>query len=642
MRRGARAAFAAFAVLAVAPAAAMQLASADLRRMSLEELGDIEITSVSKRAEPLSDAPSSVFVITADDIRRSGATSLPEVLRLAPNLQVAQGYAGGYAISARGFNSPAANKLLVLIDGRSIYTPLFSGVFWDVQDVMLEDVERIEVISGPGGTLWGVNAVNGVINVITRGALDTQGTLASGGVGNQGAALSLRHGGELGGGHYRLYARQVGRFHTETAAGTPLDDAGHHTQAGFRADWSGDGDSLTLHGDAYRARRGQPEPGSIQITGITLALSDVELSGANLGARWERRLGGGASIALQAHLDHTERSNPPTFGEVLDIVDLQFQHSMVPAAGHTLVWGAQYRHGWDRVTNSPYVAFLPAHLRQRWASLFVQDEIALDPALRLTLGARIERNDYTGREFLPNLRLAWKPRPEHLLWAAASRTVRAPSRLDHDTFVPGTPPFLLDGGADVRSETADVIELGYRGQPAPDLSFSVTAFQADYRHLRTQQIDPGRTFLFYANGMRGTVSGVEMWGQWQVSRGWRLGGGYTRLGQSFRLEPWSNDAAAVPTLEGANPSQRWSLRSSHDLPGGAEFDLMLRHVSGLSMPDVPGYWALDLRYGWRASDRVEVAVAGRNLFAAGHGEFTDAATRSQLQPGVFLSVACEF
>ena len=646
-RHGARAWIAALAVLAAAPAAAQfttaQLASLDLRRMSLEELGDIEITSVSKRAEPLSDAPSSVFVITADDIRRSGAASLPEALRLAPNLHVAQAYAGGYAISARGFNSPSANKLLVLIDGRSVYTPLFSGVFWDVQDLMLEDVERIEVISGPGGTLWGVNAVNGVINVITRHAADTQGTLVAGGIGNRNAALSLRHGGTLGnGGHYRVYARQLNRAHSETSAGTTMDDAGHHTQVGFRADWSNDGDHFMLHGDAYRAGRGQPAPGSIEISGITLALRDVETAGANLGARWERRLGGGASLALQAHLDHTERSNPPTFGEVLDLLDLQLQHTLQPAAGHTLVWGAQYRHSWDRVTNSAVVAFLPAHLRQRWASLFVQDEIALDPTLRLTLGARIERNDYTGREFLPNVRLAWKPRREHLLWAAASRTVRAPSRLDHDTYVPGAPPFLLDGGENVRSETADVIELGYRGQPARNLSLSVTAFHARYDHLRTQQIDPGFTYLFYANGMRGSVSGVEMWGRWQVSPRWRLSGGYTRLHQSFRLEPWSNDAAAVPMLEGANPQQRWSLRSSHDLPDGAQLDLMLRHVSALSLPEVPGYWALDMRYGWRPTPRVELAVAGRNLLSAGHGEFTPAATRAHLQPGVFLSAACEF
>ncbi len=621
----------------------MQLASVDLRRMSLEELGSIEITSVSKRAEPLSNAPSSVFVITADDIRRSGAANLPEALRLAPNLQVAEAYVGGYAISARGFNGTAANKLLVLIDGRSVYTPLYAGVFWDVQDVMLEDIERIEVISGPGGTLWGVNAVNGVINVITRSALETQGTLVSAGIGNQDAVLSLRHGGELdNGGHYRLYARQVGRAHTETAAGSKVDDAAHHTQLGFRADWSDAADTFTLHGDAYRGSRGQPEPGSIQVTGITLDLRDVELAGANLTGRWERRLDDGASIALQAYIDHTERSNPPTFGEVLDIVDLQLQHTVLPAAGHTLVWGAQYRHSWDRVTNSAVVAFLPAHLRQRWASLFVQDEITLDPTLRLTLGARIEHNDYTDLEFLPNVRLAWKPQPEHLLWAAASRTVRAPSRLDHDTYVPGAPPFILDGGENVRSETADVIELGYRGQPARDLSLSVTAFHADYRHLRTQQIDPGRTFLFYTNGMRGATSGVEMWGSWQVSSGWRLAGGYTRLSQSFRLEPWSNDAGAVPALEGANPARRWSLRSSHDLPGDAEFDLMLRHVSALSTPEVPSYWALDMRYGWRASDKVEFAVAGRNLFSAGHGEFTAAATRSHLQPSVFLSAVCEF
>jgi len=625
-----------------AQAAAVELAALDLRSMSLEELSRIEITSASRRAEPLSQAPTSVFVITAEDIRRSGATNLPEALRLAPNLHVARASSYGYAISARGLNGTAANKLLVLIDGRSVYTPLYSGVFWDVQEVVLEDVERIEVISGPGGTLWGVNAVNGVINVITRSAADTQGTLVAGGIGNQDLLLTARHGGEFaGGGHYRLYARQSGRAHTETADGTKADDSLRHTQVGFRADWADAVDSVSLRGAAYRGRHGQPEPGTISIIGTSLTLGDIDVAGANLSGRWLRRLGGGSRMMVQATLDHTERTVPPTFGEVLDLVDLQAQHISHPMPDHTLVWGAQYRHSWDRVTNSPIVAFLPAHLRQRWASLFAQDEIALSPTLRLTLGARLEHNDYTGSEFLPNVRLAWQASPSHLIWSALSRTVRAPSRLDHDTYVPGTAPFLLRGGEAVRAETADVFELGYRGQPTPKTSFAITAFHARYDHLRTQQIDPGGTFLTFASGMQGHTEGVETWGAWQVSPQWRLSGAFTWLGQSFRLKPGSNDAGAVAALEGANPERRWSLRSSYQLRHGAEFDAMLRHVSALSLPHVPSYWALDMRVGWRPSPNVELAVAGRNLFAAGHGEFTGLATRSHLQPGVFLSARWE-
>ncbi len=636
------------AACAVAGAAAassspLTLASLDLRRMSLEELSEIQITSVSRRAEPLSQAPQAVFVITAEDIRRSGATSLPEALRLAPNLHVARASAHGYAISARGFNSPSANKLQVLIDGRSVYTPLFSGVFWDVQEVMLEDVERIEVISGPGGTLWGVNAVNGLINVITRNAAETHGTLLTGGIGNQDLLLAARHGGELAGGtHYRLYARQTGRAHTETAAGDKVDDALRHTQVGFRTDWSDASDSISLRGAAYRGRHGQPLPGTIHISGMNFALGDIEVAGGHLSARWQRHLPGDSRVTVLATIDHTERTVPPTFSEVLDLLDLQAQHTSHPMPGHTLVWGAQYRHGWDRVTNSPYVAFLPGHVRQRWVSLFAQDEIELTPDLRLTLGARLEDNDYTGGEFLPNVRLAWKPADSQLLWAAASHTVRAPSRLDHDTYVPGAPPFLLRGGEAVRGETADVLELGYRGQPTPATSLAVTVFHARYDHLRTQEIDPGGTFVVYANGMKGHTEGLEAWGSWQVSPDWRLSGAFSWLGQRFRLKAGSNDVAAVPTLEGANPERRWSLRSSHRLRDNAEFDLMLRHVSALSVPEVPSYWALDMRYAWRPEPGVEFAVAGRNLFAAGHGEFTALATRSHLQPGVFLSARCEF
>jgi iron complex outermembrane receptor protein len=422
----------------IAAAAAAQQPPRRLADLTLEELSNLEVTSVSKRAERLSDAPASVFVITADDIRRSGATSLPEALRLAPNLQVARVGANGWAITARGFNSNSANKLLVLIDGRSVYSPLFSGVFWDVQELLLDDIERIEVVSGPGGTLWGVNAVNGVINVTTRAAGQTAGNLASAGAGNKEAALALRHGGELGdGASYRIYAKRVNRHHTQTASGAEVNDASQTTQLGFRADAARGTDTFTLQGDVYTGRRNQPPPGSFSVAGVTLALDTISVSGGNLIARWERKLADDASLSATFTYDRVERTVPPTFAETLDIADLQLQHAWRPAPAHQLVWGAEYRHALDRVGNSTIVAFLPGRLHQTWGALFAQDEITLLPEWRLTLGARVERNPYTGSEFLPSLRLAWKARPEHLLWGALSRTVRAPSRLDRDTFVPG-------------------------------------------------------------------------------------------------------------------------------------------------------------------------------------------------------------
>jgi iron complex outermembrane receptor protein len=617
-----------------------------LTDLSLEELSNIEIISGSKRAERLSDTPTSVFVITGEDIRRSGATSLPEALRLAPNLQVARVSANEWAISARGFNGSAADKLLVLIDGRSVYSPLFSGVFWDVQDVMLQDVERIEVVSGPGGTLWGVNAVNGVVNVITRPADQTQGGLLSAGAGNREAQLALRHGGALGAdGRFRVYAKQGYRSHTETENGSSVDDASRTTQLGFRADWgkATDADKVSVQGDVYDGRRHQPLPGTIALTGVDIPLGTISVSGANLMGRWERRLGGDASLTGQITYDHVERTIPPTLADRVDIVDLQLQHAWRPSRTHALVLGGQYRRAMDRVTNSDYVALLPERLNQTWISLFAQDEITLGPALRATLGLRVERNDYTGAEVLPNLRLAWKPAANHLLWGAASRTVRAPSRLDRDTFAPGRPPYILTGGPDFRSEIATVYELGYRGQPTPRASYSVTAFHADYDRLHTQNLAPSRTTVYYANDMHGTVRGIEMWGSYQALTAWRLRAGFTRLWQDLRLTPGVVDTAdSVAAAEGSNPSRQWMLRSSLDLPRQTELEITARHVSALAFPTVPAYTALDMRWAWRPRAGVELSIAGQNLLGPAHGEFTSVSTRTAFSRAVFLELVSRF
>ena len=609
----------------------------DLADLSLEELVNVQITSVSKRQERLTDAPASVFVITHNDIRRSGARSLPEALRLAPNLQVARVSASSYAISARGFNNNAGNKLLVLIDGRSVYSPLFSGVFWDVQDVMLEDVERIEVISGPGGTLWGTNAVNGVINVITRSAKDTQGALVAAGAGNRETSGAARHGGSFGAdGHYRVYAKYFDRDHTSEIDGRARDDAWHKGQVGFRADWGRAGDQFSVHGNAYRGSEGQPAPGTL-VTGAVFELGRISVSGANLTARWDRRLESGSNLMLQAYYDRTERTVPPTFSETLNVVDLQLQHSMQPIGKHTLTWGAGYRYGMDRVTNSEYVAFLPAEVNQAWASLFGQDEIALSENVRLTLGARFERNDYTGNEFLPNARLAWKLAPDHLLWVAASRAIRAPSRLDRDTFVPGSPPYLLAGGAGVRSEIATVHEVGYRGRPLRRVSYSVTAFHADYDHLRSQEIDASGTFLFFGNEMEGTTLGVEMWATYQAAWNWRLSGGATLLDTDLRRKPGSTDPVG-PRALGNDPSYQWLLRSALDLSPKHELDITVRRVGALPNPAVPAYTAVDARLGWRVSKNAELSLALQNLIGDAHPEFAQLNVQGEYGRSVFLEL----
>jgi iron complex outermembrane receptor protein len=614
-----------------------------LINLGLEDLMKIEVTSVSKRPERLLDAAASIYVITAEEIRRSGVTSLPEALRLAPNLQVAQVSGPGYAITARGFNATSANKLLVLIDGRSVYTPLFSGVFWDAQDVMLEDVERIEVISGPGGTLWGVNAVNGIINVITRSAKDTRGGLLAAGAGNRESDTELRYGGSLGSdGDYRVFGKYFDRKHTSTVSGSAKDDAWHQGHVGFRADWRRAANAFTLEGNAYKGAEGQPLPGSISISGTKLALGVIPIKGLNLIGQWRRVIGGRSLINFQAYYDRTERTVPPAFAENLQIVDLQLQYSVRPLRAHSLTWGGEYRHGRDRVVNSSYIAFLPANVNQTWSSLFAEDDIALRKNLRFNLGARVERNDYTGNEFLPNARLAWKIAADHFMWAAASRAVRAPSRLDRDTFVPGSPPFLLRGGPGVISETAKVYEIGYRGEHSTLVTYSVTAFQARYDHLRTQEIAPSRTFLLFASGMEGTSSGLELWSTYQPARIWRLSGGFTRLKEKFNLKPGSNDANAVSGQLGRDPARGWRLRSSLDLPYNTEFDIIGRRVSELTSPVVPAYTAVDVRCGWRPRRDLEVSLTAQNLFDHGHGEFTAASTRTEFGRSVFIKISNRF
>ena len=620
-------------------AAAVAPTTRELTELSLEELANLEVTSVSRRAERLADAAASVFVITGDDIRRSGARSLPEALRLAPNLQVAATSSNAYAIRARGIVNNSANKLLVLIDGRSVYSPLFSGVFWDIQDVVLEDVERIEVISGPGGTLWGVNAVNGVINVITKPAAATQGTLVAAGAGDLVAEGIARHGAPVASGHMRLQAKYVDREHTHTAAGAVVDDASHLRQAGFRADWDSGFGRLMVQGNAYRGAIGQPLPGSITISGVNLPLAAIAVSGANLAAHWTRSLGAESELALQAYFDRTERDVPPTFGEKLDLFHVQAQHS-TRWGGHAFAWGGEHRQGDDRIANSRFFAFLPADVKQEWSSVFAQGEAALGPGIRLSAGARYERNDYTGWEFLPNVRLAWRLSSEHLLWGAASRTVRAPSRLDRDPFIPGMPPFLLAGGPEVPSEVAEVYELGLRGQWATRASYSVTVYHAEYDRLHTQELAPSRTFITFAGMMEASTYGIETWGSWQATEAWRLSAGYTAQRVRLRLKPGSNDAASLRNA-GRDPEHTWQLRSSLNISRRLELDAIVRGVAALENPAVPRYWVADLRLGWRPRPGLEISVAARNL-GDGHGEFGAEGTRTEIEPSFYAGIRWEF
>lgn len=586
----------------------VQLASVgQLADLSLEQLSNIEVTSVSGRAENLQQAAASIFVITSQDIRRSTATSLPEALRLAPNLLVAQTSAGQWAISARGFNDAISNKLLVMVDGRTIYSPLFAGVFWDANDVVLEDIDRIEVISGPGGTLWGANAVNGVINVVTRSAAETQGTLLSVTRSTEGGREVARWGGRLGEeAHIRLSALAVDRGNTLLATGAPQRDASSRVQGGFRADWESGPKSLTLQGDIYN---GGKQPAN------NLAPA---LRGANLVARYGDRFTDGSPWKLQASYDLVDRDDVDLFRTHASTVDVQFTHEPKVAAGQ-LLWGGGHRQSSDVNRPTAIVLFDPRERTLNWTNLFVQYQRLLGQKLQATVGTKFERNSYTGMELLPNVRLAWLHSKQETTWVSASRAVRAPSRIDRDFFFPGAAPFVIAGGRDFHSETANVYELGHRGQVGSSLSYSATLFRQLFHGLRAGV--PGVAPATVQNLVQGTIDGVEAWGQAQLTPDWRVSAGYLHLQQDLRyccgLGP---TITSFPGL-GDDPRYQWNLRSSLNVGSHSEFDVMVRRVGELPSPRIAAYTAVDARWGVRVSPSLTLGILVKNLLDSQHVEF---------------------
>jgi iron complex outermembrane receptor protein len=612
----------------------------ELADLSLEQLSDVVVTSVSRQEERLSDAAASAFVITGTDILRSGVRSIPEALRLAPNLQVAKLDARNYAITARGFNSPFENKLLVLIDGRSIYSPLFSGVYWDAQDVAMEDIERIEVISGPGATIWGANAVNGVINVITKNARDTQGGLASMAAGEEARDGMARYGGTFGeNGHYRVYGKHAQADETVNERGVGTSTEWRRNQAGFRVDWSRAGLALSASGDAYQGVLAQ------------LGTPDILISGANVLSRMERSLDDGGSLRLDVVLDHTERKQPLAFDQTLDILDIQLQHGLRLGERHQLIWGAGYRYAWDRLVNGPALGFFPAHFNLHWGNVFMQDEIALSRFLKLTAGLKFEHDTYVGGEYLPSLRLAWEAGPSTLVWGSLTRSVRTPSRIDHDLYSPtqprivnGKPFYLLGGGPDFVSEVARTAELGYRFQATPAWTYSATVYFTDFDRLRTLEPQPNGApaAAVFRNFGRGTLRGIEMWATWQPTSYWRMNGGLVVQHLLTGVAPGGVNAAGDSGLETNDPAQHWLLRSSLDLSEHVMLDLHLRHTGALPRPAVPSYTELEAQLLWRPRADIEVALIGQNLLHRRHVEFGGGTSRSALERGVQLKLSKRF
>jgi len=610
-------------------------AAEDLKSLSIEELMQIDVTSVSRRSEPLSRAAAAITVITGEDLRRSGITNLPEALRLVASLHVAQQTQRNWSISARGFNQGTANKLLVLVDGRSVYSPLFSGVFWDVQDILLEDVDRIEIIRGPGATLWGANAVNGVINVITKPAASTQGGLLVAGAGNEERSFGgVRWGGTLGkGGHYRVYGKYRSVDELAFADGGDSVDDLQLRKGGFRADWKGTGGGAMIQGDVYTGHGGE------------LGRGDQDLDGGNLLGRWSRRSSERSGLELQVYWDRYHRFIPTLFEEHRDTWDADFQQDFRFGERHAVVWGLGYRHTRDRVGASALVAFLPERRPQDLFSGFAQDEISLlEDRLRVTLGTKLEHNDSSGLEVQPNVRFSLAVDDRQTLWGAVSRAVRTPTRLDEDVvlFLPGTDVPLLQGDPDFDSEKLIAYELGWRSRLQTDLSLDVSTFYNVYDDLRSQERTNGGFPIVLRNLANAETWGIEtrLSGQPVARWSWLLA--YALLEEDFSVDSGSTD----PTqghAEGQDPRHRLVARSYLDLPGGIGLDAWLRYVDRLAFTRTPGYLEMDLHLGWRPSRSLELALVGRNLLHDHHPELGAASPqREEVERSLYGRVTWSF
>jgi iron complex outermembrane recepter protein len=613
----------------------------DLTALGLEDLMNIEVTSVSRKREKRSGAAAALYVITQEDIRRSGATSIPEALRLAPGIEVSRIDANKWAIGVRGFGSRLARSMLVLIDGRSVYTPLFAGTYWEVQDTLLEDVDRIEVIRGPGGTLWGANAVNGVINIITKHSRDTQGGLLTGGGGTEERAFGgARYGGKLGDSlTYRVYGKYFDRDGGFMPGGDDYD-AWHMSRGGFRTDWQmGPQDTLKLQGDLYDGDAGQR-------TAITrfrppfpeVVDKDATLSGSNMLGRWRHVVSDSSDLALQAYYDNTYRREV-TFRERRDTFDLDFQHRFGIPWRQEIIWGLGYRLTADDTSAVRTIIIDPRDRTDHLYSVFVQDEITLvEDVLRLIAGSKFEHNDYSGFEYQPSGRLVWTPTGSHVVWGAVSRAVRTPSRIDHDlelTSGPTAPDtFLrLQANEDFTTEKVVSYELGYRVQPLTRLFLDAAVFYNEYDDLQgldfgtpfTENVPPPTRLIIpvvFRNNLHGSVHGIELGADAVLTSWWRLHGSYSYV--KIELEPDADDAtldASIESIEGTSAHNRVSLHSSMDLPWSLEFDQVVRYVDNLPAQRIGPYFNVDVRVARKMNRYVELAIVGQNLVEDHHREF---------------------
>jgi iron complex outermembrane receptor protein len=632
------------AILAQTPPAA------DLTQISLEDLMNVQVTSVSKKEQKLSQAGAAVYVIGQEDIRRSGATNIPDLLRQAPGVEVAQIDANTYAISIRGFNDRLADKVLVLIDGRTVYTPTTSGVNWDQQDVPLEDIDRIEVIRGPGGTVWGANAVNGVINIITKNTADTKGGLAVTGGGSQDTARGLvQYGGGIGqNGNYRVFENYSNTGNLTLPTGQEGADGWHMFHAGFRTDWTLSArDTMTVQGDFMQTGEGQ----TISVVfaralPLMNTFNDAVVTGAgNFLGRWNHTLSNGSTTSLQIYYDRYDRHDEGVH-EGLDTFDFDFQHHWRVGERNDIVWGLGYRFTGDSHSAGYGKTYVPIGEANQLFSVFVQDQIRLTRSLSLTLGSKFERQPYTGFHYEPSAQIVWTPSDRQTVWISASQAIKEVSREEEGLQIEPYTFALPGGGFGVAQYNGNVksqaerfrdFEIGYRAQANRYFSVDVATFAGAYHDLQT--LDAGEPYFttdqgpphlvlpsYFGNSVNAITYGAEVFANWNVTSRWRISAGDSAIHLNVIHHPGSQDADESERADNT-PENQVQVRSQLNLTRNLEWDSAAYYVGHLrdgGNGPVPAYTRVDTRVGWRFAKSVEISLAGQNLLTPRHAEFHDA------------------
>lgn len=609
-------------LLAVAPVQAHEL---DVTRLSLEQLMEIEVTSPAKKPQPLTGIAAAITVISRDDIHRSGASNIPELLRQVPGVQVARIDASRYSVSIRGFSHRFASKLLVLLDGRTLYTPLFAGVYWEAQDVLLEEVERIEIIRGPGGTVWGANAVNGVINIITRDSSKSAGSYVEAGLGNLQRGLAARYGSRLGeGGHFRVYGSYDAHVALQASEGDQEHDAWYQGRAGFRSDHAlGGSDYLTIQGDVYDMRAEQIVGVSSPPVGFTAFVPDrARLQGSNLSLRWQHQLSPGQEWQLLTYFDRS-RVDDAILDQQIDIFDMDFQYHGRFAGVHGLGAGLGYRYVTDRIDGSYTLSYASDRRDSDLYSLFVQDEIAMGEDVSLTLGSKFEWNDYSGYEYQPGVRLLWQVLPSHSVWTALTRAVQTPSRTTRDArlnyLVVGADVYSFQGNADFRSEELLAWELGYRGSPGRGLTLDLSGFYNQYKRLLTLRQDTAFVST-YDNLMQGHTYGMELTVNWNPLEDWRLRGSYSYLQIDLHTRSGA-DPVTGERIEERSPEHMLCLQPQYELNRNTHIDASVYYASELKALDIDASTRIDIGISWRPDANREFTLFAYNLLDNRHVEF---------------------